>query len=220
MAKKRKYATYEIESNLLSSGCGKYIIGVDEVGRGPGAGPVTAGAVWIPEEHLPDLMVKIRDSKALTEKRRSELYELIDELCIWAVASVDNETIDEINILNATKLAMKKAIGGIHAKLQQPNSSFPINLDHILIDGTVVLEDLWIPQTQIIKGDQKSISIAAASIMAKVTRDEEMKTLHWIYPEYGWLNNKGYLTKQHIEAIQTYGITPYHRKSFRKVGNI
>lgn len=219
MAEKRKYATYEIESNLLSSGCGKYIIGVDEVGRGPGAGPVMAGAVWIPTQYLPDLMVKIRDSKTLTEKRRDVLYELIDEKCIWAIASVDNDTIDEINILNATKLAMKKAISVIHRKIQPANSSFPVNLDHILIDGTVVLEDLWIPQTQIVKGDQKSISIAAASIMAKVTRDEEMRTLHWIYPEYNWLKNKGYLTKEHIAAIQTYGITPYHRKSFRKVGD-
>lgn len=216
---KRKYATYEIEANLLSSGCGKYIIGVDEVGRGPGAGPVTVGAVWVPQDNLPELMVKIKDSKALTEKKRGELYELINDLCMWAVASVDNVTIDEINILNATKLAMKKAIGKLRGFLQDPTLSFPINIDHVLVDGTVHLEDLWTPQTQIIKGDQKSISIAAASIMAKVTRDEEMKTLHWIYPEYGWINNKGYLTKQHIEAIKTYGITDYHRKSFRKVGD-
>jgi ribonuclease HII len=207
MEKEKKFPTYEIESNLLSNGCGNYIIGVDEVGRGPGCGPVTAGAVWIPQENLPKLMLKVRDSKALSEKKRDKLFELIKETCVWAVASVDNDTIDEINILNATKLAMSKALA------QMPK------MDHALIDGTVVLEGLWIPQTQIIKGDQKSISIAAASIMAKVTRDEEMKMLHWIYPEYGWLNNKGYLTKQHIEAIKTYGITPYHRKSFRKVGD-
>ena len=92
-------------------------------------------------------------------------------------------------------------------------------MDHVLIDGTVKLDDLWIPQTQVIQGDQKSISIAAASIMAKVTRDEEMRMLHWIHPQYGWMRNKGYLTKEHIEAIQTYGITDYHRKSFKKVGN-
>jgi ribonuclease HII len=202
----RKYATYEIEESLSLD----YIVGVDEVGRGPGAGPVTAGAVWIPKEHLPKLLVKVRDSKTLTEKRRSELYKLIEETCVWAVASVDNKVIDEINILNATKLAMKKALSYIEEALF---------IDHVLIDGTVKLDDLWVPQTQIIKGDQKSISIAAASIMAKVTRDEEMRTLHWIYPEYGWLRNKGYLTKEHIEAIQTYGITDYHRKSFKKVGD-
>ena len=201
----RKYATYEIEESLSLD----YIVGVDEVGRGPGAGPVTAGAVWIPKEHLPRLLIKVKDSKTLTEKRRDEMYKLIDETCVWAVASVDNTVIDEINILNATKLAMKKALSYIEEALF---------IDHVLIDGTVKLDDLWVPQTQIIKGDQKSISIAAASIMAKVTRDEEMRTLHWIYPQYNWLRNKGYLTKEHIEAIQTYGITDYHRKSFKKVG--
>lgn len=219
MAEQRKYATYEIENRLLDEGCGRYIVGVDEVGRGPGAGPVTAGAVWVPQEALSELLVKVKDSKMLTEKRRAELYELIDSTCVWEVASVDNVTIDEINILNATKLAMKKAIVGVRKKLQTPYASVPIHIDHLLIDGTVVIEDLWTPQTQVIQGDKKSVSIAAASIMAKVTRDEEMKMLHWVYPEYGWLNNKGYLTKQHVEAIQTYGITDYHRKSFRKVGN-
>jgi len=212
---RKKYATYEIEEELGLD----YIIGIDEVGRGPGAGPVTAGAVWIPKEHLPKLLVKIRDSKTLTEKRRDEMYKLIDETCVWAVASVDNVTIDEINILNATKLAMKKAVAKLAIKLAPPISSAPAHIDHLLIDGTVKLDDVWVPQTQVIKGDQKSISIAAASIMAKVTRDEEMRTLHWIYPEYGWIRNKGYLTKEHVEAIKTYGITDYHRKSFRKVGD-
>ena len=206
MAEKRKYATYEIEEGLNA----KYIVGVDEVGRGPGAGPVTAGAVWIPPWRLDKLMVKIKDSKSLTEKKRDELFKLIDDTCLWAVESVDNTTIDAINILNATKLAMEKAL---------VNLGDVVDMDHVLIDGTVVLKDLWVPQTQVIKGDQKSISIAAASIMAKVIRDEEMRTLHWIYPEYNWIKNKGYLTKEHIEAIQTYGITDYHRKSFRRVGD-
>ena len=205
----RKYATYEIEEHFLAEGC-QYIVGVDEVGRGPGAGPVSAGAVYIPREHLPELLVKVRDSKALSENKRDEIYKLIDSTCVWAVASVDNKVIDDINILNATKLAMKRAIAYVEKAMF---------IDHLLIDGTVVLDDVWVPQTQIIKGDQKSISIAAASIMAKVTRDEQMRTLHWIYPEYNWLKNKGYLTKEHIEAIQTYGITEYHRTSFRKVGD-
>lgn len=207
----RKYATYEIEEGLLAKGCGEYIIGVDEVGRGPGAGPVTAGAVWVPKEHLPELLIKVRDSKTLSEKKREEIYKLIDDTCIWSVESIDNHEIDEINILNATKLAMRKAIYYLYQKLP--------GIDHLLIDGTVVLEDYWIPQTQIIKGDSKSISIAAASIMAKVIRDEHMRTLHWICPEYNWIKNKGYLTKEHIDAINIYGITEYHRTSFRKVGD-
>jgi len=204
----KKFATYQLEEELIQAG-NDIIVGVDEVGRGPGAGPVTAGAVWIPEEALPRLMVKVRDSKTLTEKRRELLYELINETCIWAVASVDNTIIDDINILEATKLAMRRALIRIGSA---------VDTDHVLIDGTVKVYNLQCPQTQVIRGDSKSISIAAASIMAKVTRDEEMRTLHWIYPEYGWIRNKGYLTKEHIEAIQTYGITDYHRKSFNKVG--
>ena len=209
MAEKRKYATYEIEEGLVQKGY-KYVVGVDEVGRGPGAGPVTAAAVWIPDWRLGKLMAKVKDSKTLTEKKRGELFKLIDDTCLWGVASINNYVIDDINILNATKLAMENALISLGDL---------VDMDHVLIDGTVVLDGLWCDQTQVIKGDQKSISIAAASIMAKVTRDEEMKTLHWIHPQYGWLNNKGYLTKQHIEAIQTYGITDYHRKSFRKVGD-
>ena len=138
------------------------------------------------------------------------MFKLIDRNCLWAVASVDSATIDRINILEATKLAMFNALD----KLEQQD----LYITHALIDGTVKIDNLWCPQTQVIRGDSKSISIAAASIMAKVTRDEEMRTLHWIYPEYGWIRNKGYLTKEHIEAIQTYGITDHHRKSFRKVG--
>lgn len=205
---KRKYATYEIEERLIEEGCGEHIIGVDEVGRGCGAGPVAAGAVWIPRKHLPKLLVKIRDSKTLSEKRRDEMYKLIDATCVWSVQFIDNMIVDQINILNATKIAMEKAL----QYLDVPQ------MDHVLIDGTVVLDDLGPPQTQVIRGDSKSISIAAASIMAKVVRDESMRTLHWVYPQYGWLRNKGYLTKEHIEAIQTYGITDYHRKSFNKVG--
>jgi len=207
---KRKFATYEIEDGLLHEGC-NVVVGVDEVGRGPGAGPVTAGAVWIPSISLPLLMAKVKDSKALSEKRRDVLYKLIDRTCVWSVQSVDNNTIDKINILQATKLAMRKALYYLDVS----------KIDHVLVDGTVKLDGAFTdtPQTQVIRGDSKSISIAAASIMAKVVRDEEMRTMHWIHPQYGWIRNKGYLTKEHIEAIQTYGITDYHRKSFRKVGS-
>jgi ribonuclease HII len=176
-----------------------------------GAGPVTAGAVWIPRDNLSDLLVKVRDSKALSEKRREVMFELIDSKCKWAVASVDNEVIDEINILNATKLAMKKAIMKIERS---------IDIDHVLIDGTVVLDGFWLPQTQIIRGDSKSVSIAAASIMAKVMRDDLMQALHNIYPQYGWVDNKGYLTPKHIKALEEYGPCEYHRLSFNKVGEL
>ncbi len=216
MVEKRKYATYEIEEQLIQEG-NSIVVGVDEVGRGPGAGPVTAAAVLIPPHNLPKLMTKIKDSKVMTEKRREEAYELIDDLCVWTVCSVDNVVIDKINILNATGLAMYNAVCELDDLLMNPLNPIPEPIDHVLVDGTVVLEGLWCGQSQIIKGDSKSISIAAASIMAKVTRDEEMRTLHWIYPEYNWLKNKGYLTREHIEAIQTYGITDYHRKSFKKV---
>jgi len=211
MAERRKFATYELEEELLENGCGRYIVGVDEVGRGPGAGPVSAAAVWIPTKHLGALMIKVRDSKTLSEKRRTEMFDLIDSTCVWAVESVDNKTIDEINILNATKLAMSKALHRLGYRLNS-------DIDHVLVDGTVVLDNLWVPQTQIIRGDSKSISIAAASIMAKVTRDEQMRTLHWIYPEYDFLNNKGYLTPNHLKALEEYGPCSYHRMSFRRVG--
>lgn len=210
----RKYATYEIEESLIQKGH-KAIIGVDEVGRGPGAGPVTAGAVWIPPDNLPRLMAKIKDSKTLSEKRREEMYELIASTCLWAVASVSSEVIDQINILEATKMAMRTALD----RLVRSNKGQFIYFDCVLIDGTVVLDNLDVEQRQIIKGDQKSISIAAASIMAKVTRDEEMKMLHWIYPQYDFINNKGYLVPKHLEALQTYGPCEYHRMSFKRVGD-
>lgn len=200
------YPTYELESHARSKGA-RYVVGVDEAGRGPGAGPVVAAAVHIPEDVASQFVDKVNDSKKMTAKRREELYPLIKKYCNCGIQAIEADVIDEINILEATKLAMKSAIEQIEY------------YDYILIDGTVDLTDhVFCRQEQIIKGDAKSISIAAASILAKVTRDRIMEDLHIIFPIYGWDRNKGYLTKEHMEAIQTYGITDYHRASFRRVG--
>lgn len=199
-----KFPTYEFEDQSKSEGY-YYIAGVDEAGRGPGAGPVTAAAVRIPDYYIPVLMGKVKDSKKLSPKKREVLYELITHNCDYGIGVIDNKIIDEINILEATKLAMQKAINDLKY------------VDYVLIDGTVKVKGIVVPQRQIIKGDNLSISIAAASIVAKVTRDEIMRTLHYVYPIYNWIKNKGYLTREHIEMLQLYGATDFHRKSFRKV---
>ncbi len=205
-----KFATYEIEEDIKSDGYQR-IAGIDEVGRGPGAGPVVAAAVVIPEAYLPRLMGRVKDSKKLSESKREALYEEILCHCDVGIGRIASHVIDDINILNATKLAMEYAVYRLE---KDP--------DYVIIDGKIELEllkKLEIPQRSIIRGDELSISIAAASIVAKVFRDEEMRTLHWIYPQYNWIKNKGYLTREHIEAIKEYGITEWHRTSFKKVGN-
>jgi ribonuclease HII len=200
------YPTYELEGRARSKGA-RFVVGVDEAGRGPGAGPVVAAAVHIPDEVAPQFVDTVNDSKKMTAKKRDELFPLIKKYCNYGVQAIDAEIIDEINILEATKLAMKSAIEQIEY------------YDYILIDGTVNLTDhVFCRQEQVIKGDAKSISIAAASIIAKVTRDRIMEDLHIIYPIYGWDRNKGYLTKEHMEAIKTYGITDFHRATFKRVG--
>jgi len=201
-----EFPTYNIEEKTRSAGY-KYIVGVDEAGRGPGAGPVVAAAVNIPLEVVPELLGKVNDSKKLTYKKRIELDSFIREHCAYGAHTVDADIIDEINILEATKLAMQVAVDQINS------------YDFVLIDGTVDLKKhILVPQANIIKGDALSVSIAAASVIAKVTRDFIMEQLHEVFPIYKWNKNKGYLTKEHIEAINKYGITPYHRASFRKVG--
>jgi len=200
-----KFATYEIEEGVKDQGY-SFIAGCDEVGRGAGCGNVVAAAVIIPEDYIPKLMGRVKDSKKLSERKREALYEEIIQNCEYGIGRINNTIIDEINILEATKLAMRDALLCLK------------NVDYALIDGTVKLHDLWVPQQQVIRGDSKSISIAAASIIAKVIRDEEMRTLHWIFPEYGWIRNKGYLTKEHLIALKEYGPCSYHRMSFNKVG--
>ena len=199
------FPTYDIEDEIKFKGF-RYIAGVDEAGRGPGAGPVVAAAAVVPSEVVPELLLKVNDSKKLTAKKRETLFPIIRETCDVGLGLLTSDTIDEINILEATKLAMREALSNLN------------KVEYAIIDGTVVLNDLWVPQDQIIKGDGKSISIAAASIVAKVVRDRIMLDLHSIFPIYGWDTNKGYLTKKHLEAIETYGITEFHRESFRKVG--
>ena len=178
----------------------EYIAGIDEVGRGPLAGPVVTCAVILPKDC--DLLY-INDSKQVPEKRREILAEQIKECAVaYSIGIKDHQVIDEINILQATYQAMQQAVQGL-----------AVTPDLLLVDA-VTIPDLTIPQVPIIKGDAKSISIAAASILAKVTRDHMMMEWDKAYPEYDFASNKGYGSKKHIEAIKKYGPCPIHRQSF------
>ncbi|MDR7074547.1 ribonuclease HII [Fictibacillus barbaricus] len=182
----------------------KRVAGVDEVGRGPLAGPVVAAAVILPEGFT---LEGINDSKKLSEKKRDTLYEsIISNAVSYSVCLIEPLQIDEINIYQASKLAMTEAICKLY-----------IEPDQLLIDAMEV--PLPIDQMKIIKGDEKSISIAAASIVAKVTRDNYMKKLDEVYPHYGFKKNMGYGTKEHLEALRKFGATDVHRKSFNPVGD-
>lgn len=186
----RKYADYE------------FICGIDEVGRGPLAGPVVAGAVILPKDC--DILY-INDSKQLSEKKREELFEVISEKAVaCAVGYASPERIDEINILQATYEAMREAISSLAVK------------PDILLNDAVTIPKVDIKQVPIIKGDAKSISIGAASIYAKVTRDRLMCEYDKVFPEYDFAGNKGYGSAAHIEALKKYGPTPIHRRSFIK----
>ena len=193
---------WEIEDGFFAEGI-EIICGVDEAGRGPLAGPVCAAAVILPPHiEIPGL----NDSKKLTDKRRRELMPVIKEKAIaWSVAFADVSEIEEHNILNATYLAMNRAIDGLQ-----------ITADYALIDGNRVPKDIKIDCETVIKGDAKSFSIAAASILAKVTRDRLILEYDKEFPEYNFAAHKGYGTKAHIEAIKKYGPCKYHRLSFLK----
>ena len=187
-----------------------YVAGVDEVGRGPLAGPVVTAAVILPEDFD---VLGVDDSKKLSDKKRRELDVLIREKALaYGYGMRDNETIDRINILNATKEAMKDAVDEAAMMLEIKHRK---TLQHVLIDA-VKLEGLDYPETPIVKGDQRSISIAAASIIAKVKRDDMMITYASKYPGYAFEKNKGYGTKEHYEGLREHGITPIHRRSFLK----
>ena len=189
----------QIEEEIYAGGV-RYIAGIDEVGRGPLAGPVVAAAVILPVEFD---VIGVDDSKKLSEKKREELYTLITKHAVcYSVGVIDNLIIDEINILEATKLAMKQAV----EKLETTP-------EYILIDA-LTLKDVAIPQRGIIKGDSLSVSIAAASIVAKVTRDRMMGAYHLKYPHYCFDQNKGYGTKAHYEGIDCHGMCELHRRSF------
>ena len=192
---------YKYEKELYSQGL-NLIGGVDEVGRGPLIGSVVAACVVLPKDFI---LEGLTDSKKLSEKKRNLFYDVIKEKAIAiGLGIVGEKKIDEVNIYEATKIAMKEAI-----------KNTKIKLDHILIDAMPL--DINIPTTSIIKGDAKSISIAAASVIAKVTRDRMMYELDKKYPMYDLKNNKGYGTKKHLEAIEKYGITKYHRLTFKPV---
>jgi len=193
--------TLDLELELKNKGY-RYIIGVDEVGRGPLMGPVVAAAVHIPDGF--DIS-EIKDSKKLSSKKRRLFYNVIVKECSYTVASVDEKMIDAINIREATKLAMRNAI--IHH----------FEADFALVDGNFLPDLINIPAQAVVKGDNLSASIAAASIVAKVERDSLVEALHTFHPVYNWKSNKGYGTREHREAIKLYGITPYHRKSFSGV---
>ena len=178
----------------------QFICGIDEAGRGPLAGPVVAGACILPKDCE---ILYLNDSKKLSEKRRELLFEEIKEKALaYSIGMADNTLIDEINILQATYQAMRNAVAGLK-----------IVPDVLFVDA-VHIPDVAIKQIGIIKGDAKSVSIAAASILAKVTRDHLMIEYDKLYPEYGFAKHKGYGTAAHCEAIRTYGLSPIHRKTF------
>ncbi|HSL89065.1 MAG TPA: ribonuclease HII [Ignavibacteriaceae bacterium] len=180
----------------------RFIAGCDEAGRGPLAGPVVAAAVIFPNDFYYE---EIDDSKKLTEKQREKLFPIILQNAVaCSVASVSHGLIDKINILNASLLAMKTAVKRLR-----------LSPDLILVDGNKAF-DFHVPVIPVIKGDSKSFSIAAASVIAKVVRDRIMKRLDVYYPVYNWKKNKGYPTKKHLEAVNIYGLTPLHRKTFLK----
>lgn len=194
---------YKYEKELMKNGI-KLIGGVDEVGRGPLVGPVVAACVILPDKFELD---GLTDSKKLSEKKREILYDkIIKQALSIGIGIIDEKKIDEVNIYEATKLAMKKAIANCNLKPE-----------HILIDAMPL--ELDIPTTSIIKGDLKSITISAASVIAKVTRDRMLIELDKKYPMYDFKNNKGYPTKKHLDAIDKYGIIEEHRKSYSPVDN-
>lgn len=192
----------QMEKELYEKGFER-ICGIDEAGRGPLAGPVVVAGVIMPQDSM---IEGINDSKKVSEKKREKLYDLIIEEAIsYSVAIIGQDVIDEINILNATKQGVTAVVEGLDIK---PNL--------ILVDALTHIDTKGIPYDSIIKGDAKCYNIAAASILAKVTRDRIMREWDEIYPQYGFTGHKGYGTAKHIQAIKEYGLCPIHRRSFTK----
>lgn len=192
----------EIEKGLYGKGF-KQICGIDEAGRGPLAGPVVVAGVIMPQNSM---IEGVNDSKKVSEKKREKLYDLIIEEAIsYSVAIIGHDVIDEINILNATKQGLTSVVAGLDVKP-----------DLIIVDALEHINTRGIPYQSIIKGDAKCYNIAAASILAKVTRDRIMRQWDEVYPQYGFISHKGYGTAKHIQAIKEYGICSIHRRSFTK----
>jgi ribonuclease HII len=203
LAKEKFQEMSRYESELRESGI-TLIAGVDEVGRGPLAGPVVSASVILPEDFY---LAGLNDSKAVSESNRDYFFNEISKNAIAiGIGIVTPEEIDSINIYEATKVAMTKAIAAMN-----------VDAEHLLIDAMTL--PILTPQTSIIKGDANSVSIAASSIIAKVTRDRMMEEIHEQYPQYGFNKNMGYGTKEHLDALETYGVTSVHRKSFAPVRN-
>lgn len=192
----------QIEKDLYEKGF-KKICGIDEAGRGPLAGPVVIAGVIMPEESM---IEGVNDSKKVSEKKREKLYDLIlEEAISYSVAIIGQDIIDDINILNATKQGVTQVVEGLDIKP-----------DLIIVDALTHINTKGIPYESIIKGDAKCYNIAAASIIAKVTRDRIMRQWDEIYPQYGFISHKGYGTARHIAAIKECGLCPIHRRSFTK----
>jgi ribonuclease HII len=196
---------FTFETAALARGL-SVVVGVDEVGRGPLAGPVTAAAVRLDPARIPP---GLNDSKALTAARREALFAAIMDMAEVSVAHASVEEIDSLNILRASHLAMERAVTGLVT-----------NADHALIDGNMIPRALSCSAEAVVKGDARCLSIAAASIIAKVTRDRIMVDLAQQHPGYGWEVNAGYPTPAHLRALLDFGITPHHRRSFKPVHNI
>ena len=193
----------KIEEDIYTSQKINYICGIDEAGRGPLAGPVVVASVIMPRDSM---IEGVNDSKKVSEKKREKLYEEIIENAIsYSVGIVDQKEIDRVNILNATKAGLTESIKGLEVKPEM-----------ILVDALTGIDTCGFPYQSMIKGDAKSYSIAAASIIAKVTRDRIMRQWHEVYPEYNFIQHKGYGTAAHIAAIKEYGLCPLHRLSFVK----
>ncbi|HEY0212273.1 MAG TPA: ribonuclease HII [Paenirhodobacter sp.] len=195
--------TFELAAQALGFHA---VAGVDEVGRGPLCGPVVAAAVILHPHHIP---VGLNDSKKLSHKRRMALEGQIKATAIWCVAQASVAEIDAINIVQASHLAMCRALDGLSQQA-----------DHVLVDGNLLPKALAIPAQAIVRGDARSVSIAAASILAKEARDRIMVDLAQQYPGYGWERNAGYPTRVHLQALLDLGVTPVHRRSFKPVHNI
>ena len=192
----------KIEEEIYNQGK-EYICGIDEAGRGPLAGPVVVASVIMPKDSM---IEGVNDSKKVSEKKREKLYDqILEEAISYSVGIVDQKEIDKVNILNATKAGLTESIKGLKTKP-----------DIILVDALTGIDTCGIPYMPIIKGDAKCYSIAAASIIAKVTRDRIMRQWHEVYPEYNFIQHKGYGTAAHIAAIKEHGLCPLHRLSFVK----
>lgn len=204
-----KYPNFREERKLWKKGY-KMVVGLDEAGRGPLAGPVTAAAVTVRQFQIPKELKRIRDSKKLTLKKREEIYQIITNhsQIDWGIGRVSEKVIDKINILEATKLAMKRAV----KNLEKKNSA----IDFLIIDGNFTINTLH-KQKAMIKADEKVFSCVAASIIAKVTRDRIMKRYHKKFPQYGFNLHKGYPTRLHRTMLKKYSPCKIHRKSFKPV---